>query len=107
MDEHSMGEGYERTRPWHPLYNLFVFPFFAWLYFSQLGKVSLGLAIAVGLVWLLITAAIDFFGWVAIKHPWSMTFREFYIDYQPWISIIYLVIFLSPMLAFYIGGFPK
>ena len=25
MDEHSMGEGYEKTKPWHPLYNIVLF----------------------------------------------------------------------------------
>lgn len=25
MDENSMGEGYEKTKPWHPLYNIILF----------------------------------------------------------------------------------
>ena len=33
-------------------------------------------------------------GWVMIKHPWSLSFKEFYIDYQPWITLIYIAIFL-------------
>jgi hypothetical protein len=28
-----------------------------------------------------------------------MTFKEFYADYQPWITLIYLVILFSPIVA--------
>jgi hypothetical protein len=28
-----------------------------------------------------------------------MTFAEFYIDYQPWITLIYLITFASPVAA--------
>lgn len=36
MDEKSMGEGYERTKPWHPLYNIILFTIFGWLYMRSL-----------------------------------------------------------------------
>lgn len=28
MDEKSMGEGYEHTKPWHPLYHIVLFTLF-------------------------------------------------------------------------------
>lgn len=31
MDSSGMGEGYERTKPWHPLYNIVLFSLFGWL----------------------------------------------------------------------------
>jgi hypothetical protein len=31
-----------------------------------------------------------------IENPWSMSAREFYVDYQPWITLIYAAIFASP-----------
>ena len=40
------------------------------------------------------------FGWVIIKHPWSLTFKQFYIEYQPWITLIYIAIFVGPILGF-------
>jgi len=52
-----------------------------------------------GFSWSIITIVIDLFGWVLIKHPWSMTLKEMYLDYQPWISLIYLSIFVSPFIA--------
>lgn len=99
MDERSMGEGYEKTKPWHPLYNLIVFPLFAWLYLSGLETVSLSDVAVTSLLWGTITVVFDLFGWVVVKHPWSLTFRQFYLDYQPWITLIYLIIYASPFLA--------
>lgn len=99
-DGPGMGEGYERTKPWHPLYNLLVFPLFAWLYLRGSGAASWGEAAATGFLWGTMTVAFDLFGWVLVKHPWSLTFREFYLDYQPWITLIYLVIYSSPLLAY-------
>ena len=46
----------------------------------------------------------DVIGWALIKHPWRLSIKEFYIDYQPWISLIYLAIFLSPVMEFLIRG---
>ena len=100
MDSPGMGEGYERTKPWHPLYNIIIFPPFAYLYLAGLHTVTLQTAVWTGLLWGTVTIVIDVIGWVLIKHPWSLTFQEFYVDYQPWITLIYLTIYASPLIAF-------
>lgn len=56
-------------------------------------------ALILGVGWTLISIVIDLFGWVIIKHPWKMTYKEMYWDYQPWISLIYISIFVSPFIA--------
>lgn len=99
-DSPGMGEGYEKTKPWHPLYNITLFPIFAWLYFRGLEAVTLSNVIATSLIWGTITVAFDVVGWVLIKHPWSLSFREFYVDYQPWITLIYISIYASPFAAY-------
>ena len=38
MDENGMGEGYEKTKPWHPLYNIILFSLFGWLYMNDLAE---------------------------------------------------------------------
>ena len=96
----GMGEGYERTKPWHPLYNIIIFPIFAYLYFNRLETVTLSNAIATSLIWGTITVVFDLIGWVLIKHPWSLSFKEFYIDYQPWITLIYITIYTSPFITY-------
>ena len=100
MDSPGMGEGYERTKPWHPLYNIIIFPPFAYLYLAGLHTLTLQTAVWTGLLWGTVTIVIDVIGWVLIKHPWSLTFKEFYVDYQPWITLIYLTIYASPLIAF-------
>lgn len=100
VDSPGMGEGYERTKPWHPLYNIIIFPPFAYLYLAGLHTLTLQTAIWTGLLWGTVTIVIDVIGWVLIKHPWSLTFKEFYVDYQPWITLIYLTIYASPLIAF-------
>ena len=99
-ESRGMGEGYEKTKPWHPLYNVVIFPIFAYLYLHGLEFVTLSEVMATSLIWGTITVVFDLFGWVLIKHPWSLTFREFYIDYQPWITLIYITIYASPFIAY-------
>ena len=53
-----------------------------------------------GTVWAIICIVVDLVGWVLIKHPWRLTFKEFYVDYQPWITLIYLAIFAGPVVGF-------
>jgi hypothetical protein len=92
---------YVMSVPFHPLLNLLVWPVFGWLYLRRLTPnfERPREALRLGFFWFLATAVIDLFGWVLLPHPWHMTFDQFYIGYQPWISLIYLVIFTSPILA--------
>lgn len=100
MDDKSMGEGYEKTKPWHPLYNIILFSIFGFLYMNGVENLNLTEALITGGIWAGICIVFDVFGWVIIKHPWSLSFKEFYIDYQPWITLIYIAIFLGPVIGF-------
>ena len=100
MDKSSMGEGYEKTKPWHPLYNIVFFTLFGFLYLKGLGDPTLTEAFITGAIWVFICIVFDVFGWVIIKHPWSLTFKQFYVEYQPWITLIYVAIFLGPVLGY-------
>lgn len=75
MDENSMGEGYEKTKPWHPLYNIILFSLFGWLYMNGLTEPSLTEALITGAIWAGICIVFDVFGWVLVKHPWSLSFK--------------------------------
>lgn len=91
---------YAKTVPYHPLYNIVIWPFFAFLYLQRLNPIDIWeAAFWLGLAWITITIVFDLFGWVLIKHPWRMTFKEMYLDYQPWISLIYLAVFAGPFIA--------
>jgi hypothetical protein len=91
---------YAKTVPFHPLYNIILWPIFAYIYFMQVRPVNIWSdAFVLAVSWTLITIVFDLIGWVLIKHPWRMTFKEMYVDYQPWITLIYLSIFASPFIA--------
>ncbi len=100
MDDSGMGEGYEKTKPWHPLYNIVLFSLFGWLYVKGLDAPNFSTALITGGIWAVICIVFDVFGWVLIKHPWSLSWKEFYVDYQPWITLIYVAIFLGPVVGY-------
>ncbi len=101
-DGPGMGDGYEKTKPWHPLYNIVIFPLFGWLYLKGLENPALSDALLCGAIWSGLCIVFDVFGWVLIRHPWRLTFKEFYVDYQPWITLIYLAIFLGPLVGYWL-----
>jgi hypothetical protein len=95
----SQAPAYLMSLPYHPLLNLFWLPF-AWMYLRGFALETRGQeAIRLGIFWAVICILIDLIGWILIPHPWAMPFKEFYLDYQPWITLVYLVIFFSPIVA--------
>lgn len=95
----GLGQGYEMTKPWHPLYNIILFTLFGILYLRKVKEPNIKKAVLTGALWSGISIVIDLFGWVLIKHPLSLTFKQFYVEYQPWITLIYAAIFLAPVLG--------
>ena len=78
------------------------FCFLGWLYMRGLAEPCWTEALITGAIWAGITIVFDVFAWVIIKHPWSLSFKEFYVDYQPWITLIYLAIFAGPLAGYLI-----
>lgn len=97
MDENGMGEAYEKTKPWHPVYNLLLYPAAGWLYMRSLPDPTLQAALHTGLLWAAICIVFDLLAWVVVKHPWRLSYREFYVRYQPWITLTYIIIFAAPV----------
>lgn len=96
----GMGEGYEKTKPWHPLYNIVIFPIFGYLYMKGIADPTMSEALITGAIWTGICIVADLVGWVLVKHPWRLTFKQFYVEYQPWITLIYIAIFLGPVIGY-------
>jgi hypothetical protein len=88
------------TVPYHVLIMLIVWPVFAWLYFRKRQNenytMELKETLQLSFFWLIAAIIVDFIGFVLLRHPYSLTPFEFYVVYQPWISLIYISIFLSP-----------
>ena len=98
-ESEGLGEGYEKTKPWHPLYNIIVFPIFGYLYMKGIADPTMTEALIAGGIWAGICIVADLVGWVLVKHPWRLTFKQFYVEYQPWITLIYIAIFLGPVIG--------
>ena len=88
------------TVPYHVLVMLIVWPLFAGIYFKKARKRNADEEKSetrnLAFTWLALAMIVDCVGFVLIKHPYSLSAHAFYVDYQPWISLIYLAIFLSP-----------
>ena len=96
----GLGEGYEATKPWHPLYNIILFTLFGFIYMKCVKNPTLKKAVNTGILWAVISIVFDLVGWVLIDHPWSLTFKQFYIEYQPWITLVYLAMVAGPVLGY-------
>jgi hypothetical protein len=90
------------TVPYHVLIMLLVWPLFAWVYFRKRRPPDrhheVVETVRLSLLWLAAAMIVDFVCFVLIKHPWSLTAHEFYVEYEPWIGLIYISIFLSPLI---------
>jgi hypothetical protein len=86
---------------------LIVWPIFAWIYFKKPGQKNLALQSQetwqLSFLWLALAMIVDLVGFVLIKSPYSLTSHEFYVIYQPWISLIYVAIFLSPLIRLWLA----
>ena len=96
----GLGEGYEATKPWHPLYNIILFTLFGFIYMKCVKNPTLKKAVNTGILWAVISIVFDLVGWVLIDHHWSLTFKQFYIEYQPWITLVYLAMVAGPVLGY-------
>lgn len=81
-----------------PVMNLLVWMPVAALYFKGRGRIEdTREAKRLGAFWLVLAIVVDFVGFVLIKNPISLSPHDFYIGQFPWIYLIYLVVFASPL----------
>lgn len=95
----TQAPGYLATIPYHPLFNL-PWIWFAWLYLRPFAPVErMGEAWRLGIFWTVVCVVKDYVLWVAVDWAWRMTPYEMYVQYQPYLTLIYLVILLAPVAA--------
>ena len=91
---------FKTTKPFHPIYNLLTFPVVSiWMMnvFSQMP--SFKQALGIGILWTIYCLIFDVIFWIILPHPWRLTVRELFVAYQPWITLAYIAIFISPFLG--------
>lgn len=91
-----------KSVPYHLLINLLVWTAFSYIYFRSNQKRGFNTTapIYLGLYWLLAAMLTDLVFFVLIPSPVALSFHQFYVEYQPWISITYLIVFISPLLSY-------
>jgi hypothetical protein len=95
----SQSPAYKVTEPFQPLLCLIFYSFFAYRHLRHATKESLRKeTLRLSAIGLMGSILVDFVSFVLIPHPYAFTFTEFYVGYQPWITMIYAVIFVSPIL---------
>ncbi len=93
---------YVKSRPYQVFYNVLIFPIFLWLYSKGIETDNIKeFMLNTVIQWTILSIIIDYISWVLIPHKFRLTHKEFYIDYQPYITLIYVAIFVSH----YIVGF--
>ena len=92
MDENGMGEGYEKTKPWHPLYNIISFSIFGFAYMNGLAEPTITEAMITGAIWAGICIVFDVFGWVLILLSLSVAFFNFKRCLKQLIVLKYMLI---------------
>lgn len=92
---------FKTTKPFHPIYNILVFPIVSVWMINQLPSMpSLIETIGIGVLWVVYCFVFDGVFWIILPHPWRLTAQELFVTYQPWITLAYLSIFISPMIGF-------
>jgi len=83
----------------YPLINLVIWTIFAGIYFrrSPRTRPSVGEALRLGLLWLVLALPCDVVFFIFIPSPYSLSVHDFYVGQAPWIYIVYAVLFMSPL----------
>lgn len=96
-------EAFKSTKPFHPIYNIVVFPIISvWMINNFYNEISIFEVIGIGMLWVVYCFLFDIIFWVILPHPWRLTVKELFITYQPWITLAYLAIFISPIIVKFI-----
>lgn len=97
--EPMQNQAYLLSEPFLPWLNLVIWMGAAWLYFSGRAGTPglLREARALGTLWLLVALPADFVFFVLIKSPISLSPYDYYVAQAPWIYLIYVAVFLSPL----------
>lgn len=92
-------EAYLLSERFLPFLNFLVWMAGSWLYFrkSPENRIPKEESLALGSFWLAVALPLDFVAFVAIKTPISLSPYDFYVGQFPWIYLIYMVVFISPL----------
>lgn len=90
---------YKKSLPFIPVYYLFVWIICSIFYFTRHDSTQIYFdALKTGILWWLLTLLLEMLGWVIVKHKLQLSWKEMYINSQPWLSISYYAVLISPLI---------
>lgn len=97
-----------KSLPYTPFYYLIIWIMCSVFYLqNQMIIPSVFDGLILGVSWWFAVVVIEMLGWVVIKHKYSFSFKQVYVQSQPWISLNYYAILISPIIIAFIVNFNK
>ena len=97
---------YKKSLPYTPIYYLFVWLMCSTFYFSyHTSNDIFSDALKTGISWWLLTLLLEMLLWVIFRHKLQLSWKEMYMNSQPWLSISYYAILISPLILSMIIAF--
>lgn len=91
-------QAYFNTLKFQPFYYVIVWLTCSYIYFTT--HISNNLftdALFTGISWWALTAIAEMLIWVLVNHKMNLTWKEMYLQSQPWISLTYYSVLVSPL----------
>lgn len=71
-------EAFKNTKPFHPIYNIVVFPIICVYMVKKLPSTPTVIEmIEIGVLWIVYSIILDVVLWIVLPHPWRITIKEF------------------------------
>lgn len=89
---------YRKSLPYTPVYYLTVWMLCSTFYFLQHTPANIYKdALLTGIFWWLLTLLLEMLLWTVVRHRFQLTPKEMYMHSQPWISLAYYAVLISPL----------
>jgi hypothetical protein len=90
---------YQKSQPYVPGYYLLVWIVCSTFYFLLHNSPGIYKeALMTGALWWLLTLLLEMVVWVKSSHKYQLTWKEMYMNSQPWLSLNYYAVLISPLI---------
>ncbi len=90
---------YRKSLPFIPPYYLIIWIVCSTFYFLLHTSPNIYKdALITGILWWLVTLLLEMLLWVKVQHKFQLTWKEMYMNSQPWLSLSYYAVLISPLI---------
>ena len=99
-------KAYKKSLPYTPVYYLIVWLLCSTFYFSQHTAAHVfSDGLLTGILWWLLTLLLEMLLWIIARHRMQLSWKEMYMESQPWLSVSYYAVLISPLILSMIIAF--